>query len=54
MLLSEKVDRAKNKKFVKGSGNAVTPEYLAGELAGENGMVSRADFIKFAVRRHRD
>jgi len=54
MLLSEKVDRAKNKKFVKGSGNAVTPEYLAGELAGENGMVSRADFIKFAVRRPRD
>ena len=54
MLLSEKVDRAKNKKFIKGSGNAVTPEYLAGELAGESGMVSRADFIKFAVRRHRD
>ena len=54
MLLSEKIDRSKNKKFVKGSGNAVTPESLAGELAGESGMVSRADFIKFAVRRHRD
>ena len=54
MLLSEKVDRSKNRKLFKGSGNAVTPEYLAGELAGESGMVSRADFIKFAVRRHRD
>ena len=54
MLLSEKVDRSKNRKLFKGSGNAVTPECLAGELAGESGMVSRADFIKFAVRRHRD
>jgi hypothetical protein len=36
-LLSEKVERSKNtsKKLLKGSGNADTPEYLAGELAGE-------------------
>ena len=41
MLLSEKVDRAKNKKFIKGSGNAVTPEYLAGELAGEGSFKNK-------------
>ena len=54
MLLSEKVDRSKNRKLFKGSGIAVPPEYLAGELAGEGGMVSRTSFMKFAVRRHRD
>jgi hypothetical protein len=59
MLLNQKINRSKHTKVAqgrlpKGSGNAITPESLAEALAGESGMVSRADFIKFAVRRHRD
>ena len=41
MLLSEKVERSKNKKLLKGSGNADTPEYLAGELAGEGSFKNK-------------
>jgi Ca2+-binding EF-hand superfamily protein len=42
-LLSEKVERSKNtsKKLLKGSGNADTPEYLAGELAGEGSFKNK-------------
>ena len=59
MLLNQKIDRSKHTKIAqgrssKGSGNAITPESLSEALADQGRMVTKAKFIKYAVRRHED